>query len=342
MTLCSVLRRSTMRRSLCAAGFAASLLIAISAWGVGSVYAQTTPVELSLISESKIITVGDPFIITLSATYPSDYHVIFPQVESEWGELEVRGQVSTPTANNGDGTLTSSIEIEAVLFSTGEIPTPALSVAIRRPDGTIINRPAPPIDLTVSSVLPDNDAELKDIKPQAELPIPLDLLWVARDGNGLVILTAASGVGLAVLAIYLWRRRLIPAAAVPGSPAEIALSNLDRIASMDPVSPEDFKECYKLVSDCLRTYLRDQFGVRAPELTTGQTLQSLELSDISGSAIGSLSGILGECDLVKFARLLPDTDDAGELISRSKGFVRETGIVPTVERGAVAAGAETA
>ena len=101
-----------------------------------------------------------------------------PRCPPRWGdEFEVRSQSSQPTRRNEDGAVTSSIQIEAVLFSTGDIPTPELSVAIRKPDGEIINRPVKPIDVAVARFLPEgDDNDLKDIKPQAELPVPLDPL----------------------------------------------------------------------------------------------------------------------------------------------------------------------
>ena len=243
--------------------------------------------------------------------------------------------------DNGDGTLTSSILIEATLFSVGDIPTPELSVAIRKPDGEIINRPVRPIDVRVESVSGDDD-ELKDIKPQAELPVPPDPLSFAQERPVLVAGTLAGGVGLAILAFLLWRRRLYQALPDPGTPAEIALRELDRIASLPLLSDADFKERYTLVSDCLRVYLQSRFGVPAPELTTRQILRSLESVEIETSHADDLARILDECDLVKFARFLPDEDDANLIIELSREFARRTGVVPTAEQGAVAVGAQTA
>ena len=147
---------------------ASTVALTIAIWtalaihGALPISAQSAPVELSMTVEkmnkadTENIYVGDSFIITLSATYPPDHFVIFPRVPPRWGEeFEVRGQSSQPTTQNEDGTTTSSIQIEAVLFSTGNIPTPELSVAILKPDGEIVNRPVKPIDVTVARFLPE-------------------------------------------------------------------------------------------------------------------------------------------------------------------------------------------
>ncbi len=358
--------------SLLAVGFTFALWLALSIHGALPVWAQSAPVELRMRVEkvdkveSENIYVGDPFTITLSATYPPDHFVIFPQVPSEWGDFEVRNQTSVPTTANEDGTLTSSIQIEAVLFSTGDIPTPELSVAIRKPDGEVIYRPVKPIDVAIEKSLADDENELRDIKPQAELAVPPDPLSVVKDNPRLAMLTLAGGIGLAALVILLWRRRQFSAIPVLGTPAEIALRELDRIASLSIDSDSDFKERYILVSECLRTYLRDQFDIPALELTTRQILQPLEPPTASESVLrnlklngimvisenwqmvglraksGKLPRILEECDLVKFARFLPDQEDANQIIERSREFVGETGTVPDADKNPVAVGAESA
>ena len=166
----------------------AAILAAMAIWltlsilGVLPISAQSTQVELRMTVEPDTIYIGDPFTITLTATYPQDHFVVFPRVDSEWRNpndesapvFEVRNQVSLPTVENGDGTLTSSIQIEAVLFTTGDVPTPELSVAIRKPGGEIINRPVRPIEVSVTPLELEEGEELKDIEPQAVLPVPPD------------------------------------------------------------------------------------------------------------------------------------------------------------------------
>ena len=350
MTIGSVPVSAPLLGLIATAAFTTVIWITLGVLGAIPVSAQSAEVQLSMTvekadkAESEHINVGDPFIITLSATYLSDHFVIFPRVPDQWGdEFEVRNQNSIPATQNDDGTVTSSIQIEAVLFSTGQIPTPELSVAIRKPDGDIINRPVNPIDVTVSRVLPeDNDSELIDIKPQAELPVPLDPLGALRDREGLAVLAVFAGMGLAALAVYLWNLMRAPVYPVLSTPAETALAELDRIAALPLVSGANFKDRYTLVSDCLRSYLWGQFSVPALELTTHQTIRSLESSDNADSGSKVLRHILEECDLVKFARFLPDAEDAHRVIERSRDYIRQTGAVKTPENESVAVGAEPA
>ena len=347
MTVRSVPFTTPLRGPISTAAFTVAIWITLGFFSAIPISAQSTPVQLSMTvekadkAESEDINVGDPFVITLSATYPPDHFVIFPQVPDQWGdEFEVRSQSSRPATQNDDGTITSSIQIEAVLFSTGQIPTPELSVAIRKPDGEIINRPVNPIDVIVSRVLPeDSESDLIDIKPQAEFPVPPDPLGLLRDREGLAALAVLAGVGLAALAVYLWGRMRAPIYPDLSTPAETALAELDRIAALPLVSDADFKDRYTLVSDCLRNYLWEQFSVPAPELTTRQTTKSMETTEIADSESTALRHILEECDLVKFARFLPDAEDARRVIERSREYIRYTGAVSTPEAEPVAVGA---
>ncbi len=334
----------------------ATVFASVAAWlafsmlGVLPVSAQSAQVELRMTVEPDTIYIGDPFTITLTATYPQDHFVVFPRVDSKWSNVndesapvfEVKNQASLPTVENGDGTLTSSIQIEAALFTTGDIPTPELSVAIRKPDGEIVNRPVRPIEISITPSELGEDEELKDIEPQAVLPVPPDPVSFVQERSRLVILTAFGALGLAILALYLWQRSLSSTRPDSSPPAEVALRELDRIAAMPLDSDSDFKERYTLVADCLRNYLLSRFYVPAPELTTRQTLEELELSSRLESGISPLEGILEESDLVKFARFLPNREDAVGIIERSREFVRTTGVVPTNEPSVVATGAETA
>ena len=333
----SIIRSASIRISLVGA-----LALAVWICVVSATSAQSDPVALELKVEPEPIHIGDPFTITLSATYPSDYFIVFPRVPSEWGEFETLSQTSAPITDNGNGTFTSSIQIRATLFSTGEIPTPELSVAIRRPNGDIINRPVRPIDVTVAQIVAD-DEELIDIKPQAELDIPFDPLSVLDSQSGRR--TVLAGLVVAVLAVavwFIWRKFLFPSQPILSTPAEIAMRELDRIESMPLQTETDFKERYTLVSDCLRTYLMDHFEVPAPELTTRQTMQSLKSSDLSNSTMRVLASALEECDLVKFARFLPEEGDATKIIERARDFIQETGAVPDIEQDSATIGAQTA
>ena len=287
--------------------------------------AQLTPVGVGLTSDKESVTVGDVFTLTLTVNHPSDHQVILPDVPSQWDEFDVRRTTPLSTVSDSEGNLTSVMEIEAALFRPGVHSTPALSVAIRRPDGSVINRPARPIELEVMSVLSEGANELKDIRPQAGVPFPEVWPWAVGGAATLVALTLVAG--------FYWRRKTMPQTLLITqeiqTPLELALATLDRIERMDLASESQHLEHYTLVADCLRAYLFGQFRIPAPELTTEQSIAVLDRRPVPPADVRDLGGLLEEADLVKFARLVPEGDEVHQSVATARRVVTELTAAPS-------------
>jgi predicted ATPase len=63
----------------------------------------------------------------------------------------------------------------------------------------------------------------------------------------------------------------------------------------------DQKEYYTRLTDTLRTYLEERFGIKAMEMTTGEIMERLRLEE-DQSKIDELRDLLETADLVKFAK----------------------------------------
>ena len=283
--------------------------------------AQTSPVAVGVSVEPASVTVGEVFAITLSAQHPPDYHMVFPRLPGRTnGGFEMRSQRPIAAVDNGDGTLTSSMIIEAALFRVGEHSTPALSVGARAPDGGVVYRPARPVSITVESVLDGSaggigeQAEIAPIAPQSEMSAPPVWPWFAGG--------AAAMAAAALFARRYWRGRLSPAPPL-GAPAEVALAELDRIERLDLPAAGEFPRHYTLVSDCLRAFLNRQFGVPTFERATSEIAAEFQNADIPQSETRDAIGVLEESDLVKFARLSPPPDEARAALAESRRAVRD-------------------
>ena len=326
------------------ATMAVIVVLAIYWWeDTGSASAQMMPIGVGLTADVQKVTVGDVFTLTLSVSHPEDYHVVFPDVPAEWGDFEVRTTTYLPSKLEDDGTLISAMHIEAVLFRPGIHSTPALSVAVRRPDGSVINRPARPIDIEVASVLEQGANELRDIRPQAEVPFPA--IWpFGKDGAQEELWQWAVGGATALATLLLlvgyWRQKTMPQSAlasqVPLSPLDAALAALAKIAQDDLPSESRYLEHYELVADCLRDYLFGQFRIPAPELTSEQSITVLGRRPVAPTDVRDLADILEDADLVKFARLAPEPHEARELVESARRVV--TGLTAAPSRFRPASG----
>jgi len=282
------------------------------------------PVSVGLTSDAESVTVGDVLTLTLTVNHPRDHHVVFPDVPREWGEFEVRRTTYLPTEVGEDDSLRSAMSIEAVLFQPGVHPTPELSVAVRRPNGSVINRPVRPIAIEVASVLSSGANELKDIRPQAEVPFPTTWPWMFGGLTGAAILI--------LVGIYYWRRMLTEVTVQPQqvlTPLEHALLALDKIEAQDLPRQGRYLEHYGLVADCLRSYLFGQFRIPARELTTEQSISVLDRRPVPPNDVRDLGEVLGEADLVKFARLAPELSNARAAVVTARRVVNGLTAAPS-------------
>jgi hypothetical protein len=295
-----------------------SLLLATALFVVVPAVQAASPIEATLKAEGNEWTVGDPVQLTLAVTHPADHTVIMPELGENWGDLIVRSQSPATTTSNEDGTETTSQAIDVRLFAPGTFATPPLAITVSDGVGELVEVTAPPIELTITSVLVEGDAELRDIKPQAELPFSNLLPWIA---SGVAVAAILGGASL------LWRRRRarLALATVDNRPPHVvALDELARVEKLGLPESGRFKEHYTLVSDCIRTYVERTYSIPVLERTTYEVQESLKTVDFRPDVARLFISFLDESDLVKFSKFRPDVLSAYQLLAGGRQIVEMT------------------
>lgn len=300
--------------------FALLTLLLMAAWLLAGVVGAQGEVTATVLGPESPYTahVGDPLALTLVVTHPAGYQVIAPELDEQWGDFVIRSQSPATTADNGDGTETTIIQLDARLFAPGEFSTPPLTVKITDGAGQLQEVSAEPATVLITSVLVEGDTELRDIKPQVALPYVNLLPWIA----GALLLVLVAGA-----AYLLWQRRqarLALAALDNRLPHEIALDELDRIARLGLPEQGRFKEHYTLVSDTIRLYLERIYGVPVMERTTGEIARELQGTTMDRGTQRRVITFLDESDLVKFADLVPSEAEAYDLLAQARMIVEAT------------------
>ena len=292
----------------------------------GQAGAQATgPVSATLSIPDGTYTVGDPILVTVAVTHPAGYYVVMPTLPTDqpWGDLTVAGQTQPTTvpSQNGDGSETTSMVIDARLFKPGSYTTPPVEVTVTDGAGSLQTVTAAPATVALASVLQPGDSDLRDIKGQASLPLPAIWPWV--------VLALVVGA-LAGLAVVWWRRREV-AAVDNRLPHEKALDALAGIEAMRLPEQGRFKEHYTLVSDTVRIYIERRFGVPALERTTGEIRTDLRSTNMSEDVKAQLVLFLQESDLIKFSTYRPDVESAAYLLATARFIVEATRQQPAIE-----------
>ena len=295
-----------------------------------------SPVSVSLTAHPDALTVGDIVVLTLEVTHPVNYVVVVPRLDREWGAFEIVSQSPVRSEPQGEGIAETQQQLEVTLFMPGTFETPVLPLSVRKPDGGIEQVLAPPVELTVNSVLSGTDEQLIDIRSPADMSAPS---W--RSLTALALASFATAV--VALALYFSIRRLRgpgeqPVSAVDTrTPWEIAVQEIERIERIDLPSDGRFKEHYALVARVTKDYVRvtcleDVSGADAREMTTDEVVAALSQSSLDRRNVHRLVELFLEADLVQFSNYSPQASQAYEALRRVRGFVE--GTKPTVEDAA--------
>ncbi len=283
-------------------------LLAALLW-VAPVWAQDLPVMARLVFDGAPLTVGQPALLTLEVIHPVDTVAILPTLGADWSPtVEVRSQSAPVTRDNGDGTLTTSQEIEAAIFAPGTFATPPLRTVVSDRTGLTVNAVAAPMPLTVASVLTDTDVEPRDIKPQATLSGFWATAGMAAAGALLLLLMAA-------LVGWLWKRR---SALRNRSALERVLDELSAIDGSHYPQKGQYKEMYLAVSHTLRRHLGREFGLDTHERTTREMRNALRTLPLGPDIPRRLLTLFAESDLVKFAQVTPTPESANALLVEAR------------------------
>ena len=178
-----------------------------------------------------------------------------------------------------------------------------------------------PVEIEVASVLPAGNPPLRDIR-EPDAPPDLRPLWAL-----LAAVTAAA------IAWFATRRRSKPAApepeaaALPAAPPPTPdpfTAALDRLVAIEAerwAARGEVARHYEAVADALRDYLEEADGLPARERTTTELLWSLPPRLAEGGLRRRVQEVLGDADLVKFAKLRPRPDEAASYTTRARDLL---------------------
>lgn len=287
--------------------------VLVLAWA-GTAVAQSSLSADLRVENAAPLTIGDPVALIVTVVHPDGYRVIAPALGQTWGELRIVSQSAPATRSSGDGTATTEIALDARLFAPGEFQTPPLTLQVTDGSGQLLEVTAVPVPITITPILTAAESDLRDIKPQAELPYRSVLPWVAGG-----LLTA-----VALGAFFWWQRRRVqpaPATADNRTPYEVALDDLAYIETMALAENGRFKEHFTLVSDVVRTYIERLYQVPLHERTTAEARHSLRASSLDAATQRQIVKLLHASDLVKFSDSAPDAADAVALLAEARVIV---------------------
>jgi hypothetical protein len=254
-------------------------------------------------ADTTHLTVGDPFWYTVILRLPADSRPSLPGIDAELDGFEVRDYYEE-TMPLPDGYQQVLLRYQLVTFSVGDTQIADFQIQAER---TVDGKPhtdkylAPPVKITVESVLPAEGAEPKPIYG----PVFLAPRWYSwLKPLGIVLALAA----IVLVGRWLWhkrRRANAMAAEIVLTPHEAACHALKSLGDRNLIDTGQMKLFYSELGDIMRRWLEYRAHIRAMELTTGLIRHDLRVTDLASDWQDQFIALLQRADLVKFAKWSP-------------------------------------
>lgn len=300
------------------------LFILIAAVLAGNVSAQQIKATASL--DSANILLGDQVKLFLEIDHPIGVEVTFPQVpDTIQGKIEVLGKTAVDTFEGDKSDYIKQVQAYTITcFDSGSYRIPPYWFGLNM-NGAIDSIPSNGVTLNVYSMQIDTTKGPADIK--MPYGAPLTLKEVTPYILGVILIGA-----IIFFLLYSIKRKkknqpIFMRPQKPKEPAHIvALRELDRIKSEKIWQQGKNKQYYSELTDTLREYIEDRFGIRAMEQVTDEILDSFRIQKnlLSNKSLANLSQILQIADLVKFAKYTPLPDDDNLSLVNAYFFINET------------------
>jgi len=278
----------------------------------------------SSVSKSKM-TIGDTVRYAITVKHDPKIKIQWPALAANLGAFEIR-DYHVADAEEKDDSIIEQVSYVISTFDTGRYEIPPLRIQYQKPpDSTWQSLTTQKLEIYVASILPSEAGDIRDVKAPLEIP---------RDWRQIIFIAAIAVTVLAIAAlIYVWWRRrqgksLIPTRQEPPRPAhEVALEALEKLRASDLLQRGEFKLFYSELSDIIRRYIEGRYFVIALEMTTRQLLDNLRSADVDEEISELIRTLLEQCDLVKFAKYIPEAVESERVLQLGFEIVDKTKLV---------------
>lgn len=290
-----------------------------------AVAAQAQEPRVTARSDSAQYKIGEWIPLHVTANLPADVDSLVPAVKDSVGAFEILSIDASPAAGGQQEWV-----FKLTLFDTGSVFIPPIAFSYKHRQDTLQRIAySNPISLTINSIPFDRKGDIKDIKP------PLDAPWKFEDF--LAYLIALLILALAVLGYYYyrkWKKRreegFVPTKpSIP--PGQAALAALRILEDKHLWQQGRVKEYYSEVTEIVRRFVEEQYGVLALESTSDEILAQLLKLPEAQALLKEFRSFFTTADLVKFAKYVPDPEDHQHELNWAYEIVRAMIPKPTPE-----------
>ncbi len=280
------------------------------------------PLNVNVRVDRQEITIAETLLLEFEAAMAPAYELNMPKVDTllqnfglvDWDRLEDR------LDENNNVVSTYRYELEPFLSGTYELP--AFTFEFNDPNDPQKQHEltTEPLEIKVTSLLGEDRENLSiaDIEGVVAVEAEPSRWWI-WPLTALPLVLMAGG-------LWLWfKSRKVELVRILKPAHEIAYARLRALVKDNLVEAGRIKEFYERISNILRHYIEDRFKLHAPERTTEEFLNELRTTDaLSEQQKKTVQEFLKHCDLVKFARHEPQTEQIQRTFDLVRDFIEQT------------------
>jgi len=284
---------------------------------------QRGPLTAHVRVDKANINIAQTLLLELEAAIEPGYEVQMPKVDKVLENFGIVDWDNLGDKLDENNNVVRRYQYRLEPFLSGTYPMPAFMFEfydVNNPEDKKYELTTEPIDIEVASLLGEQRAELKiaDIEGVVEMPAQASFWWV---WILCIVIIAVAGVTW----FYIRCKRTGEVIRIFKPAHEIAYNRLRGLVKQELIKAGKIKEFYEELSDILRHYIEHRFNLRAPERTTEEFLAELPTTNIlPQSDQDNLAEFLKHCDLVKFAKYNPTTEQIQRTFDLVKNFIETT------------------
>lgn len=206
-------------------------------------------------------------------------------------------------------------------FEEGLYELPQIALQRMSSDGVLDTLVFDPVRLEVKTMPVDTATfQPHDIKAQIRYPVTVQevLPWLG-------LLWVVSIIVILIVCLIMMRKRKNDPEYVRKDPAHIvALRELDKYRGSQMWAPEKQKVFYSGVTDALREYISERYGIGAMEMTTAEIFGQMKGTDVPEQLQKDAKELFDRADFVKFAKYVASEDENAATLPLAVRFVTET------------------
>jgi hypothetical protein len=276
--------------------------------------------------DTSRIFIGDQIVFTVSIKQPADLKLVIPFFkDSLIKNIEILSGPVFDSTQSADGMINIIEKYIITSFDSGFYQVPPVFAEVKSNEGVKrFYSDYSKLEVMRLMIAPaDTTAKIYDIIKPYRAPVTIGEIvpWV------LIIALAAVLIWALIRLIKKLRKKKpgVVEVIIPDPAHIIAFRELEKLRNDEIWQKGEIKTYYTRLTEILRQYLENRFGILSLELTTAETLDALVKSGFKkDSSYTQLKTILTGADLVKFAKHNPEPAENDLHFQNSWSFIEIT------------------